>query len=159
MKAWLDKYRALTGREQLLILLSATTVIIAIFYFVIWSPLNQSIQQQRTKLTSQTELLAWVQESAIRAQQLRLTQGNTATFTGSLAQIVSSTSPQHKISVSRMQPQDNELQVWIDEVEFNALLSWLNTLEQRGVTVIQVDLVEADKPGNVKVRRLQLGAA
>ena len=159
MNVWLEKYRALTGREQILVLISAVVVVVTLFYFAILSPLNQSIAQQQNKLTSQTALLAWVEESAVRAQQLRLTQGTSVTFTGSLPQAVSSTSQQHNIAVSRMQPQGDELQVWIDDADFNALLSWLNALERRGITVIQVDIAEADKPGNVKVRRLQLGAA
>jgi general secretion pathway protein M len=56
-----------------------------------------------------------------------------------------------------MQPQDEELQVWIDSVPFNTLMLWLSALEQRGVIILQSDLSETNEDGFVQVRRLQLG--
>ena len=38
MNALLEKYKALTEREQKLVLISGVVVVIAIFYFAIWSP-------------------------------------------------------------------------------------------------------------------------
>ena len=58
-----------------------------------------------------------------------------------------------------MQPQDDELQVWIDQAPFNDVLEWLKTLEGMGIVIIQADIAEADDPGYIKVRRLQLGKA
>ena len=57
-----------------------------------------------------------------------------------------------------MQPQGDDLQVWIDEISFNQLLTWLEQLASReGLRVKNIDLSLADQQGVVRVRRLQLG--
>jgi general secretion pathway protein M len=57
-----------------------------------------------------------------------------------------------------MQPQGNELQVWIDEVAFKDLLKWLEQLSlSEGLQVQGIDLTRGEKSGVVRVRRLQLG--
>ncbi len=66
MKALLDKFRALTEREQQLVILSGVFIVVAIFYWGIWSPLTTSIEQQRQLLDNQQSLLTWVNDSAAR---------------------------------------------------------------------------------------------
>ncbi|MCS5576597.1 MAG: type II secretion system protein M, partial [Alteromonas macleodii] len=45
MNALLEKYKALTEREQKLVLVSAVLLIIALFYFAVWSPLNAALDK------------------------------------------------------------------------------------------------------------------
>ncbi|NVK55861.1 MAG: type II secretion system protein M [Alteromonadaceae bacterium] len=154
---WLkEKYAALTEREQRLVMLSAVVIAVGIFYWGLWAPLNQGITQQTQLLSSNKRLVTWVEEQSLRAMQLRRTQGNKQQVSGSLPQIVTSTSANFGLTISRMQPQGDEIQVWIDEAPFNNLLSWLNNLEQRGIVIDQVDVAEANNPGMIKVRRLVL---
>ena len=57
-----------------------------------------------------------------------------------------------------MQPQGDTLQVWIDEISFDQLITWLNNLsENYGLKVTSIDLSKAEQQGVVQVRRLQLG--
>jgi general secretion pathway protein M len=56
-----------------------------------------------------------------------------------------------------MQPQGEELQVWIDQAPFNDILSWLQSLEKTGISVLDIDIAESGLPGQVKIRRLKLG--
>lgn len=57
-----------------------------------------------------------------------------------------------------MQPQGDDLLVWIDEVPFNSLLIWLEKIStQEGMRILAVDIAPADAEGTVKVRRLQVG--
>jgi general secretion pathway protein M len=104
-------------------------------------------------------LLVWVKDSAARAQQLRRSSGGKRTFSGSLPQAVNRTTAQHDIAISRMQPQGDELQVWVDQAPFNSVLEWLKAMENMGVIILQADIAEADAPGYIKIRRLQLGKA
>ncbi|GGW90777.1 type II secretion system protein GspM [Alteromonas halophila] len=159
MNAVMERYRALTEREQYLVLLSGIVIIIALFYFAIWSPLSTSVAQQRALLDSQQELLVWVKDSAQRAQQLRRSQGASSAFSGSLPQAVNRTTAQHSIAIARMQPQGDELQVWVDQAPFNSVLDWLQSMEQMGIIILQADITEADSAGYIKIRRLQLGKA
>jgi general secretion pathway protein M len=147
----------LSPREQRLVLISAAFVIFAVFYWGIWSPLNTSLERSQNSVKSQQELLVWVQKNANRAVQLRSSTGNKGAFSGSLPQVVNQSANRMKIAISRMQPQGDELQVWIDQAPFNDVLSWLQSLEKTGVTILDVDIAEADAPGLVKIRRLKLG--
>jgi general secretion pathway protein M len=147
----------LSSREQRLVIISAVLVLVAIFYWGIWSPLSTSLERNQTAVNNQTELLEWVQKNANRAVQLRKSGGNKAKFSGSLPQVVNQSANRMKIAISRMQPQDEELQVWIDQAPFNDVLSWLQSLEKTGVNILDIDIAESDLPGQVKIRRLKLG--
>ncbi len=47
----------LSEREQRLVTISAILVVVAIFYWGIWSPLNTSLDRDKTAYKHQTELL------------------------------------------------------------------------------------------------------
>ncbi|BFT31966.1 type II secretion system protein M [Alteromonas sp. D210916BOD_24] len=159
MNSLIERYKALTDREQKLVALSALVMVIALFYFVIWSPLNSALDKQTRLLDNQQSLLVWVKDSAARAQQLRRNASGSRAFSGSLPQAVSRTTNQHNIAISRLQPQGDELQVWIDQAPFNNVLEWLKAMESMGVVILQADIAEADDEGYIKIRRLQLGKA
>lgn len=150
-------YLQLSGREQRLVIISAILVLVAIFYWGIWSPLNTSLERGKVAVKNQTELFDWVQKNANKAIQLRSTAGKNASFSGSLPQAVNQSASRMKIAISRMQPQGDELQVTIDQAPFNDLLSWLQSLEKMGVSILDIDIAESDIPGQVKIRRLKLG--
>jgi general secretion pathway protein M len=147
----------LSEREQRLVIISAVMLLVAIFYWGIWSPLNTSLEKSQNAVKNQTELLAWVQKNANKAVQLRSSSGNKASFSGSLPQAVNQSASRMQIAISRMQPQGDELQVWIDQAPFNDVLSWLQSLEKTGVSILDIDIAESDLPGQVKIRRLKLG--
>ena len=147
----------LSEREQRLVAISAILVLVAIFYWGIWSPLNTSLERDKTAVKNQTELLIWVQKNANRAVQLRSGGDNKTLFSGSLPQAVNQSANRMKIAISRMQPQGEELQVWIDQAPFNDVLSWLQSLEKTGISILDIDIAESVLPGQVKIRRLKLG--
>ena len=151
-----ERYQALSEREQRLVLITAVVVGIAIFYWGIWQPLSSGVEKERANYNAQQSLLMWVQEQGARAIQLRKS-GNIQTFSGSLPQAVNNTSARHSIAIARMQPQNEELQVSVDEASFNDVLSWLQVMEKMGIRIIQVDIAESNEPGMVRIRRLQLG--
>ncbi|WP_158972731.1 type II secretion system protein GspM [Paraglaciecola sp. L3A3] len=150
-------YKQLNARERLLVSVSAVLLIIALFYWLVWSPLNTSIERGKNNLTSQQSLLAWVKKNSARAIQLRNSAGTSSQFSGSLPQAVNQAASRMKIQISRMQPQGDELQVWVDQAPFNDVLSWLQSLEKLGINILDIDVAEADAPGLVKIRRLKLG--
>ena len=102
------------------------------------------------------ELLSYVVDSAAKLNTSNSANGNRK-FSGSLTQAVNSSASRSGISITRMQPQGDELQVWIDNTNFNSLMSWLDGLEKQGIKILIADIAESDSLGFVKVRRLQLG--
>lgn len=157
MKKLKDTFGQLNARERLLVSVSAVMLVIALFYWLVWSPLNNSIERGQKSLTSQQSLLAWVKKNSNRAIQLQGSTGKTTKFSGSLPQAVNQSASRMKIKISRMQPQGDELQVWVDQAPFNDVLSWLQSLEKTGVNILDIDIAEAGEPGQVKIRRLKLG--
>ncbi len=153
MKTW---WQQLNIREQRLVVVMSALISIFILYSLIWQPMNESIATSKLKIERQQKLLTWVQESAQRYQRAKRNGGNSSGE--SLSSIVNRTSRIEQISITRMQPQGDDLQVWIDEISFNQLLSWLEKLASRdGLQVKNIDLSKADQQGVVRVRRLQLG--
>lgn len=151
------RFAALTEREQILVIISALVVVIALFYFAIWKPLNTGISRQQKVLENQQALLDWVSTRSQRAQLLRSSGSSANAFGGSLPQAVNATTSRHKISISRMQPQGDDLRVLIEEAEFNNVLAWLQEIEAKGVIIKQLDFAEANKSGHIQIRSLQLG--
>lgn len=153
VKIW---FANLAEREQKLVFLAAVVGTIGLFYFALWSPITNAIDEQSLALKNEKELLVWVKEQSNRAVILRQSSTKTS-YSGSLTQLVNQTTRSANIPVARMQPQGEELTVSLDQVVFNDLLRWLNVLETSGVVIIQSDISEVDEQGFVQVRRLQLG--
>lgn len=156
MNALKQKYHSLNEREQKLVGVAGIAIVIGLFYFLIWSPLSNGVIQQQQLMKNQQTLLAFVEDSAQRARQLRAIGGNGQGFRGSLPQAVNTTTNRHNIVISRMQPKGDEMQVWIDQAAFSDLIAWLGALERMGVVIQQADITEGDASGYIKVRRLEL---
>lgn len=153
MKAW---WQQLNSREQRLVMVMSVLISIFVLYGLIWQPLNENIADKKLKIERQQALLTWVTESTQRYQQAKRNGGSSSG--ASLSSIVNRTSRANNITITRMQPQGDDLQVWIDEISFNQLLTWLEKLASRdGLQVKNIDLSLADQQGVVRVRRLQLG--
>lgn len=150
------RYAQLNEREQKMLLLGGAFLIIAIVYFLVYAPLQTSVTQGRTAVVKQQELLTWVSQNANKAIQLKQSSGNKSNFQGSLTQAVNQTANRFKVQVTRMQPNGDELQVTVDSVVFNDMLSWLQAIENMGITILEADFAETSTAGTVKVRRLKL---
>lgn len=156
MKQIMEKFKALSEREQRLVLIATLVLAALLFYLLVWSPLNQSIARNSAAVADQQELLSWVQKNANRVQQLKGSTSQGAKFNGSLPQAVNQSASRLNISIARMQPQGDELQVWVDEAPFNQVVAWLHNLEQMGITILDADFAETARTGQIRIRRLQL---
>lgn len=152
IKQW---FAQLNKREQQMLTLAAIVAIALLIYILLWAPVKEQLNKQRQALANERNLLTWVEEQSQRAYKLRQSS-STKQFTGSLTQLVNQSTRRLNISVSRMQPQNDNLQLSIDLIEFDRLLTWLLEVEQNGVQVLQSDITETEQPGLVQVRRLLL---
>ncbi|WJG09304.1 type II secretion system protein M [Aliiglaciecola sp. LCG003] len=157
MKIWLEKYHQLTDREKILVVTSVVLIVIVLFYLLVWSPINSALATHQKTVEGKRDDMAWIEKNSNRAIQLRGSGGSKSVFTGSLPQAVNQSASRINIAISRMQPQGDELKVWVDQAPFNDVISWLQSMENSGIKIINVDLSEANAPGMVKVRSLQLG--
>ena len=152
-----SKYNSLNEREQKLLLVSLPLLVVAGFYWLIWQPINNTIAKQTTQLAAKQDLLSFVKLNGAKYNSLNGSNSNSGSFVGSMTQAVNNSASTYNIEISRMQPQNEQLQLWIDNAKFNDLMAWLYNLEQKGIKILVADFAETDTTGYVKVRRLQLG--
>ncbi|MGY3858086.1 GspM family type II secretion system protein ExeM [Aeromonas intestinalis] len=151
-------WRGISTREQRLVAVGGGILLIGLCYWVIWQPVANRIAERERQVINQQQTLAWLKEKGQEVLAMQGSQGRQIDTSGTLDGVVNRTAFNQKIKIARLQPQGQELQVWIDTVPFDDLLLWLATLSgQHGV---QVQIIEVARenlaPGLVKVRRLQL---
>ena len=153
MKVW---WQQLNLREQRLVLGLGSVVLVFLFYNHAWLALHNNLEKAAKKNARQQELLIWMETNVARYQAAK--RGAGASSSGSLSSIVNRTASRHGIKIARMQPQADDLQVWLDQVPFRQLLQWLEQLSNNeGLSVQAIDVSRDDQAGIVRVRRLQLG--
>jgi general secretion pathway protein M len=153
VKVW---WQGLNLREQRLVLIMGSAVSIFLLYSFLWQPLNENLANTEKKLASRQALLTWVDENTARYQNVK-SAGGTKQSSGSLSSIINRTANQQQLTITRMQPQGDTLQVWLDSAPFTQLLFWLEHLaNNEGLQVKAIDITQGDNQGEVRVRRLQL---
>jgi general secretion pathway protein M len=73
----------------------------------------------------------------------------------SLDQLVNRSARQLGLTINRLQPQNNKLNVTLEHAKFNLVLQWLAQLQQQyGLTLDSVDFRADSTAGMVRVRVL-----
>lgn len=151
-------WHGISTREQRLVAVGGSCLLIGLCYWAIWQPVANRIAERERQVVNQQQTLAWLKEKGQEVLAMQSSSGRQIDTSGTLDGVVNRTAFNQKIKIARLQPQGQELQVWIDTVPFDALLLWLATLsDQHGVQVQVIEVARENlAPGLVKVRRLQL---
>jgi len=158
MKQW---FLSLNERERMLVGGGGIAVVIMLLYAMVWNPVMQGVVEQQAALTRASKLLVWMKKSVADARGL---QGAGAQAAGlrpgqSLLSLIDSTAKTSGFGaqVKRVKPEgENKVQIWIDEVSFDQLVQWLETLEKRyGVHVASTTMDRSNLDGKVNAN-LQL---
>jgi len=153
MKEW---WQQLNLREQRLVTVMGGVFLVFVFYSFIWQPLNENLLKANKKLQRQQVLLTWVSENIAHYQNIK-GKSKPSKSGGSLSSIINRTASQYDLVITRLQPQGNDMQVWIDSAPFTQLLFWLEYIgNKKGLRVKAIDLATSEREGEVKIRRLQL---
>jgi len=153
IKPW---WQGLNLREQRLVIAMGSAFSLFLLYSLVWQPLNDNLADTTKRLASRQALLTWVTDNTARYQSVQKS-GGVKKSTGSLSSIVNRTANGQQLTITRMQPQGDSLQVWLDSAPFTQLLFWLEHLaNNEGLQVQAIDLTQSDNEGEVRVRRLQL---
>jgi len=150
-------WQQLEQKEKQLISILIATLLLAGGYWLLWQPLQNDITNTQRKVNVQAQTLLDVKRMGQKIIEL---QGGQAKQPEAieLNQLVSRSAARNKIVITRIQAKADNLQVWIDEVNFNQFTTWLEQLnKQYGIVIQNIDLSVSDSKGMVKVRRLQLG--
>lgn len=152
-----DWWEGTSEREQQLTLVSALVVFVAILYFALWQPFANNLAENEQKLQRAEQTLQWVETNAAKLVEAGISGVKKPKRKKNLSQLINSTAKRNLIKISRIQNQENKVDVWINEVEFNQFVSWMTTLQNKyDVKVISVDLNRQKIQGMIKVNRLSL---
>jgi general secretion pathway protein M len=151
-------YQGLQQRERQLVLAASAVIVITLLYLTVWEPIHQGIEEQTQKYQTQVDILDWMQTAATEVRTLRAS--------GSTNRRVDSSQPvtlmiEKSAATAGLKPylsklestSDKGARVTFEDVSFDQLLLWLDTLQTRyGISVSSANLDRADKAGAVKAR-------
>lgn len=155
MKNW---YLNLQAQERLAVQIGGFLLLLLAFYLLLWAPIVGDADRLRRSVAIQQADLAWLKTQGQLAAQLRgsgkldviaARQGQ------GLPQLTSTTAGRFNLSIDRYQQgsSSDELSVWLDNANFNQLLSWLQELQlQYGLAADTVNITASDSLGIVKAR-------
>jgi general secretion pathway protein M len=153
-----DWWQGLETREQRLVLFGGIAAIILIFYSQVWSPFVNARDIKMQQVDNNQALLAWMKTKSAEVKQLKLSNPDALRSDNnrSLLAIVDSLGNQLGLrnSIKQIEPngQDN-VTIWMDEIEFDALITMLGQLDKRnGVMVNEASVNKLDQPGYVQAR-------
>lgn len=160
MKAWWD---SLGTRERRLMGGSAVLALFILSYVLIWEPFQSSHRRPQQRVAEQRADLAWMRQAAQDIQRLSNNAGATQSQADgrSLLTRVDQTARTAGLgaAVKQITPQgDNKLNIRLDGVEFDKLLSWLNSLEhEHRVTLTNLRVDRTGTPGQVNAHAILQG--
>ncbi|MGY3926970.1 GspM family type II secretion system protein ExeM [Aeromonas simiae] len=155
LRAW---WGSISPREQRLVGIGGVSLLVGLLYWGVWQPLADRVAERERQVAAQQRTLGWLKEKGEMVLALQAVTGRQVDTGGTLEGVINRTASNHKITIARLQPQGQDLQVWIDTIPFDSLLLWIAELTDRyGIQVQVIEIArENQPPGMVKVRRLQL---
>lgn len=154
MQTWWD---GLATRERRVVIIGGALVGFFLVYAVIWSPLTNAVQDRKTHMQAQQQVLSELQNTLTRVQQLK-DEGvtlRTSDGTSLLTLLEQTLSTQNLLPfLTQVQTQkENQVSLTFQSVPFDSLMKWIeNRYRQEGVRVSQFSANRLSVIGKADVR-------
>lgn len=151
-------YDSLQPRERMMVVATAVIVLVTLFYLMLWEPLYKGLDNAEKQYSEQQTTLSWMQQAAQEVKILRNAGASStrrnASSPVSLTLEQTASSAGLKNQLGKLESSDtNAARARLDNVAFNQMILWLNTLEQTyGITANSASIERTDKPGIVNAR-------
>ncbi len=153
-------WQNLMPRERRVLIAGAVALVLMLFYVLAWAPFQSERASREQAIEQQRELLGWMQGAAAELQALRTggaggSGAAAANRSVPLLTLVDGSARKQGLggALKRVQPDgDAGVRVWLEGVDFDALLLWLDTLERSQGVLVKALVVEPQSPGRVKAR-------
>lgn len=143
IKQHLDK---LNDRERRMVYASALVVAVFIPYQLIWAPLMNTVEDKRERVAKQQADLIWMQSKVAEVRALSRASNNTAGSQQSIYGTIERTARQQFQGDIRVQQEGREgIRVQIDNISFDELMNWLDTLSYEHQVFVKDFKVENEK--------------
>lgn len=160
-QAIMTRWRQFTPRERGLLLLTAGVLALLLGYGLLWSPWQAARGRLGAENARLQADLAWLQQLAPQVEALRAQQPAQVAAEGPLPVRLDSSLRAAGLGehLLRLEPApDGSVKLWLNDLPFDTLLTWLGELGAQGVTVQSLGSSPTATPGLVSAR-LSVGAA
>lgn len=153
---WRARWKALDARERGVASVLAWALGAALFYLLVWSPVESGLAKARSRLASVQAQLTRVQEQAARAASVRAAPRVTAPANPAAAAAQAAERQGLREQLKRVDAEGaNAVRVQVEEAPFTALMAWLVELQQQtGLRAESATLERGASPGTVSGRLL-----
>ncbi|TQV73927.1 type II secretion system protein M [Aliikangiella marina] len=129
IKEW---YNSLQDSEQRIVLAASLFFGLVIVFFGIIKPINDAVSRLEGQVQSRQNTVSEFKKNMPVLVANRSAARRASNSGGSLSNLVTSSTRQFQLNVSRVQEKSpTEMQVWFDNVAFNDFLRWTAQLENR----------------------------
>lgn len=155
MKQW---FLTLAPRERFMVVAGAIALVLMIFYYGLWHPLNSGLQDARARVVAEADQTRWLLGLREEARLLQASNrsGPVKGRNQSLLTIVDATSGSNGLgnAVRRIQPDgSDQATVTLNGANFNRMLYWLQLLRRDyGIHVSSLTVTREDTSGLVQAR-------
>ena len=129
---WLD---TLNKRERIIVTGGAICFIFLMFYLLLWEPVTSHYDQQQQQLSSQRQLLQWMQDAADEIQAINASGGNfAARFSNqSISSLAdrSATTSGVKPYINKIEQSKSGVKVTLKNASFDNIVKWLTDLSNK----------------------------
>ncbi len=160
-----QRWQALQQRERTLLSALAGLMLVTFVWLAVLQPLHTGVAQAQQRLESQQNYQRWLDRQAQLVYQARTLannkqQGPAALISASeLSTFLNSVTTELKLEITRIQPQNDAQVLVFNEASFDAILTLIERLANRGVVIENLDVAATSTPGVVRIRRLQVKAS
>jgi len=149
-------YQGRDPQERPIIAGLAALIVLSLLWLMVWKPLADWRETSENRFTNARVTWDWMQANEGRARQLASSGGPSTER--SLLPVITRLANSHGLTLNRLQPEsDGGVSVVLQAQSFNAMLQWLDELEnQHKVAVQRVSLDAEGNPGLINAQlRLQ----
>ncbi len=144
------QFNGLSPKDQKAVVAFSVFVIGVLFWLIAWQPSQEWITTERDSFRREQTTSEFI---AANYQQVKeLTQETNGAPKQDAASVISKTGKLAGLQLTRVQPANQGVSVWIDAAPYQILLGWLVDLSNdQGLNVQQFRLERTASPGVVKV--------
>jgi general secretion pathway protein M len=151
------RFEALQPREQLLVAVGGLVAALGLVYLLLWQPFALMRARHAAELDSARSMAARIELIGAQAQQSH--PAGAGLVVGHDVSLLAAVDQASKDGVlgkplSRVNPDgDNQVRVWVEDVQFDAVVRWMDDLQNRyGVHVDNVAVERRPTAGTVNAR-------
>ena len=137
-----DAFTRLGKRGQISVVILGSFLGIFILYSILWVPISNSVENAKKTYQKEYALLSWMSAQEAHVLEGRKNPTNRSASNKSLLSLVNNEAQRSSLPLKRYEPDgDKKLRVWLEDVPFDSVILWMNTLsESKGLSISSVSI-------------------